>query len=66
MDYAFIWFIEEISYLGLLVIALWNLIVGDVNKAHLCFFISELCIKDLQQNERTLEGKLVKKLPLKM
>ncbi len=31
MDYMFMCFIEEISYLGLLVVALWDLVVGDVN-----------------------------------
>lgn len=54
-------FIEEISYLGLLVVALWDLVVGDVNKAHLRFFFSELCIKDLEHNERMFVRKLVKK-----
>lgn len=57
MDYIFMCFIKEKSYLRLLVVALWDLIVGDVNKAHLCFFISELCIKDLEHNERMLERK---------
>lgn len=51
------WFIEEIFYLRLLVVALWYLVVGDVNEAHLRFFISELRIKDLKHNERMSERK---------
>lgn len=59
------WIIKEISHLRLLVVALWYLVVGDVNKTHLCFFHSELRIKDLEDNERCLERQLVrnKKIP---
>lgn len=41
------------AYLRLFVVALWDLIVGDVHKTHLSLLVLQLAVKDLKHKRKT-------------